>query len=216
MAQAEQQQTTSTPPATGYVTARVMMWRTFPAYDQPGGNIVARVRPHTDAGSTRVFGVIEQRGDWLAVTLIERPGRVTWVKNVDGRFGLDRTTYSVHVDLSARRLQLWSGQRVVMSVRVGVGAVLTPTPTGRSSVIDKLTPSFVGSRTYGGGVLSISTVQPHPPAWWPKGLRPAMAIHGTPDGSGRGASAGCVRVDDRNLRRLMLRVPLGAPVFIER
>ena len=49
---------------------------------------------------------------------------------------------------------------------------------------------------------------------WPGGDR--LAIHGTPNPEtvGTEASLGCMRAYDADIRALMRRVPLGAPVFI--
>jgi lipoprotein-anchoring transpeptidase ErfK/SrfK len=126
---------------------------------------------------------------------------------------LKRVRYSLHADLSARRLELRRGGRRIASFPVAVGRPGSSTPTGRFAVTDKLSGSRFGPY-YGCCVLALSGHQPHLPAGWSGGSR--LAIHGTdaPGSIGQPSSAGCLRAADTDLRMLMRRVPLGTPVFI--
>jgi hypothetical protein len=73
-----------------------------------------------------------------------------------------------------------------------------------------ITDKVTGDAVYGCCILALSGHQPHPPPGWNGGTR--LAIHG---GSVAGAvSAGCVHVDERDLRYLMETVPVGTPVTI--
>jgi lipoprotein-anchoring transpeptidase ErfK/SrfK len=96
---------------------------------------------------------------------------------------------------------------------VGVGRPTSPTPTGRFALTDKLSGSRYGSY-YGCCILALSAHQPNLPPGWTGGDR--IAIHGTnaPWTIGTASSAGCPHARDADLRVLMRRVPLGAPVFI--
>lgn len=78
---------------------------------------------------------------------------------------------------------------------------------------DKLSGSRYGS-FYGCCILALSAHQAHLPPGWAGGDR--IAIHGTnvPSTIGTASSAGCPHARDADLRVLMRRVPLGAPVFI--
>jgi lipoprotein-anchoring transpeptidase ErfK/SrfK len=120
---------------------------------------------------------------------------------------------SVSIDLSARRLVVRRGDRVVRKVTVAVGRPSTPTPKGRFAVTDKL-PGARYSSSYGCCILALSAHQPNLPLGWQGGDR--IAVHGTNDPSsiGTAASAGCPRAGARDMRYLMRRVPLGAPVFV--
>jgi lipoprotein-anchoring transpeptidase ErfK/SrfK len=119
----------------------------------------------------------------------------------------------IEIDLSARRLALFAGGRVVRSAPVSIGAPGSPTPTGRFAVTDKL-PGSRFSTIYGCCILALSGSQPNLPTGWQGGDR--LAIHGAPPGSpiGSPVSAGCLHAAEHDLRRLMRRVPLGAPVVI--
>jgi lipoprotein-anchoring transpeptidase ErfK/SrfK len=120
---------------------------------------------------------------------------------------------SLVLDLSSRRLILKEGDRVVRRMTVGVGRPNSPTPRGRFAVTDKLSGSRYGS-FYGCCILALSAHQAHLPPGWTGGDR--IAIHGTnvPSTIGTASSAGCPHARDADLRVLMRRVPLGAPVFI--
>jgi hypothetical protein len=178
----------------------------------PGGHAVGEIGPRTEFGGRRVVSVLGRRGAWLRVVVPERPNaRPGWIPAGPAR--LDATDISLQVDRSARALTVRDGDRVVERVRIGVGAPPHPTPTGRFAVTDKLLMGGEGT-TYGCCAIALSAHQPHVPAAW-DGLD-RIAIHGTqsPETIGTAASLGCLHARDRDLRRLMRAVPLGAPVFI--
>jgi lipoprotein-anchoring transpeptidase ErfK/SrfK len=182
--------------------------------DRPGGRVTAVVGARTEFGSPRVLAVAARRGGWLGVVTSERPnGSLAWVER--NRRGLRprRTAYSLHADLSTRRLELRLAGRRLRRMNVAVGAAASPTPTGRFAVTDKLAGSRYGPY-YGCCILAISGRQPRPPAGWTGGDR--LAIHGTnlPSTIGAAVSAGCLRAAAADLELLMRRVPLGTPVFI--
>jgi lipoprotein-anchoring transpeptidase ErfK/SrfK len=198
-----------TPPP-GYDIAHVE--KPTPLYASRGGAVVTRLSSVTEFGSPQTLGVVRQRGRWLAVVSTARPnGRVGWVRSPSVR--LTRTQVSLVLDLSSRRLVLKEGGRVVRRMTVGVGRPTSPTPTGRFAVTDKLSGSRYGS-FYGCCIVALSAHQPNLPPGWTGGDR--IAIHGTnaPSTIGAASSAGCPHARDADLRVLMRRVPLGAPVFI--
>jgi hypothetical protein len=182
--------------------------------DRPGGRVVAVMGPHTEFGSPRVLGVAARRRGWLGVVTSARPnGALAWVKRRRVGLSLRRTAFSLHADLSRRRLELRRGRRRLRRMNVAVGRPASPTPTGRFAVTDKL-PGSRFDPYYGCCILAISGRQPRLPAGWTGGNR--LAIHGTnlPGTIGTAASAGCLRAADPDLELLMRRVPLGAPVFV--
>jgi lipoprotein-anchoring transpeptidase ErfK/SrfK len=197
-------------PPPGYDIAHVE--KPTPLYAGPGGALVTRLSPTTEFGSPQTLGVVRQRGQWLAVASTARPNsRLGWVRSPAVR--LTRTKVSLVLDLSSRRLVLKEGDRVVRRMTVGVGRPSSPTPTGRFAVTDKLSGSRYGP-FYGCCILALSAHQPNLPPGWTGGDR--IAFHGTnaPSTIGAASSAGCPHVRDADLRVLMRRVPLGAPVFI--
>jgi lipoprotein-anchoring transpeptidase ErfK/SrfK len=178
----------------------------------PGGRPLARLGVTTEFGSPRVLGVVGRRRGWLRVLAAELPnGRRGWIpaRAVEER----RTDLAVHVDRSARELTLRRGSRVLRRVRVAVGRPGTPTPTGRFAVTDELRTSSPDS-PYGCCAIALTGHQTKLLPGWPGGDR--LAIHGTPlpETIGRAVSLGCLRAAARDLRALMRRLPLGAPVFV--
>jgi lipoprotein-anchoring transpeptidase ErfK/SrfK len=163
---------------------------------KPGGPVLARVPSTTQFGSPTTFAVAATRGDWVGMTSTNLPnGKLGWVKR---RRRDDLRTTSTHLslraDLSARRLELRDGRKVIRRMSVGIGRPGSPTPTGR--------------------ILALSGHQGNTPAGWQGGDR--LAIHGTnnPGTIGVPSSAGCLHADAEDLRAMMRRVPLGTPVFI--
>jgi lipoprotein-anchoring transpeptidase ErfK/SrfK len=183
-----------------------------PLYASPGGRIVARLGSRTEFGSPQTLGVLRHRGKWLAVVSTLRPnGRTSWVRARAVR--LTTTRVSLRLDLSRRRLVLKRGDSVLHAMTVAVGRPQSPTPTGRFAVTDKLSGYSYGPY-YGCCIVALSAHQPNLPPGWTGGDR--IAVHGT-DATwsiGEASSAGCPRASDADLRVLMRRVPLGAPVFI--
>jgi hypothetical protein len=178
----------------------------------PAGRVVTTIGRRTGFGGRRVMSVLRRRGDWLQVTVPERPNaRPGWIPAAAARLG--GTDISLRIDRSARTLTVRDGNRVVDRLTVGVGAAAHPTPTGRFAVTDKLRMGGPGT-TYGCCALALSGHQPDVPATWDGTDR--LAVHGTdaPATIGQAASLGCLHATDRALRRLMREVPIGAPVFV--
>jgi lipoprotein-anchoring transpeptidase ErfK/SrfK len=202
----------ATPPPAEVV--RVRHGHTLTLRARPNGAGAVEVTHATDFGSPRALGVVRRRGRWLGVTTPSLPnGRLGWVDRRDPGLALARTRWSIHADVSRRRIVLRREGRVVRRLAVAVGRPESPTPTGHFAVTDKLSGGRFGPY-YGCCVLAISATQPNTPPGWTGGNR--MAIHGTSDpGSiGAAASAGCLRAADGDLRVLIDRVPLGTPVVI--
>ncbi|WP_135556761.1 L,D-transpeptidase [Paenibacillus cymbidii] len=108
-------------------------------------------------------------------------------------------TYRIIVDLSDRRLHLLSGNRVVNTYPVGIGTMLTQTPAGDYTIVNK---------------------QPHPGgpfgAFWMGLSKPHYGIHGTNDPSsiGKFVSHGCIRMYNSDVVSLSKLVPIGTEVTI--
>ena len=188
--------------------------RAVPLRQSPNGRVVTRVGTRTEFGSTRVMSIAARRGRWLGVVSTELPnGKLAWVHEKNDGLRIRRGTYSLHADLSSRRLELRRGGRVVSGISVAIGRPGSETPTGRFAVTDKLRGGSYGPY-YGCCILALNAHQPKLPAGWTGGDR--IAIHGTdsPGTIGAPASAGCLRAADSDLEVLMRRVPLGTPVFI--
>jgi lipoprotein-anchoring transpeptidase ErfK/SrfK len=159
-------------------------------------------------------GDTDDEGDiWLRIQLPIWPnGQEGWVSASD--VGLTESTERVVVDLSQRRLVRWQAGAVVDRIRVAVGSVATPTPSGRYFVWAKVATGRPAG-PYGSFILGLSGFSEDIQPWveWPG--EPRLAIHGTDDPGdiGRAVSKGCVRVPNALLRGLR-GVPMGTPVVI--
>jgi hypothetical protein len=185
-----------------------------PLRERPNGRMVARAGASTEFGGRRVMSIAARRGPWLGVVATELPnGRLAWVHRRNAGLDFRRTAYSLHADLSSRRLELRRRGRPIRRIAVAIGRPGSETPTGRFAVTDKLSGSRFGPY-YGCCILALTGKQPKLPPGWQGGNR--LAIHGTdsPGTIGAAASAGCLRAGDADLQALMRRVPLGAPVFV--
>jgi lipoprotein-anchoring transpeptidase ErfK/SrfK len=200
--------------APSFAVVRPARGRALVVRSRPGGDVVARLGGRTEFGSPQTVGVVRTRGRWLGVVTTHLPnGRLGWIDPQESPIRVSRTQLSLVLDLSARRLVLKRGNRVVRRMTVGVGRPGSATPTGRFAVTDKLSGPAYGPY-YGCCIVALSAHQPNLPAGWQGGDR--IAIHGTndPGSIGVASSAGCPHASDPDLRVLMRRVPLGAPVFV--
>ena len=93
----------------------------------------------TEFGSARVMSVAGRRGAWLGV--VTRSCRTgSWPGSTGTTRACDSVegAYSLHADLSGRRLELRRGGRVIRRISVAIGRPGSETPTGRFAVTDKL------------------------------------------------------------------------------
>ena len=95
---------------------------------------------------------------------------------------------------------------------VAVGRPGHATPLGRYGVTDKLL--MPAGTPYGCCAVALTGHQTSLPSGWGGGDR--LAVHGTtaPETIGTAASLGCLRAAEADMRWLLRRLPLGAPVFI--
>ena len=107
--------------------------------------------------------------------------------------------HSITVDLSSKRLTLYKNGSTIKSYPVGIGKILTPTPTGTYSIINK--------HPNPGGVFGVM---------WMGLSKPSYGIHGTNDPSSIGhlVSHGCIRMHNRDVLTLSKVVPVGTQVII--
>ncbi len=191
--------------------ARLRAGARLPMYAEPGGAKVEPLGPTTEFGSPVALSVVKQRGRWLGVASQDAaPGRLGWIERDPAKLEMAWTRYSLHANLSAYRLELRYGDKLLGSYPVTVGAPGTETPAGRYGVTDAV--RFDESPSYGCCALALSGRQTQLEPGWVGGDR--LAIHGTYGALGRAESHGCIRADDRTMRALFKRVPLGTPVFV--
>lgn len=186
--------------------------RSVRLYDRPGGRVLTRIKANTEFGSQSVLGVLHRRGPWLKVVVSQLPNaHPGWIR-ARGT-SLQGTDTEIRVDRSKHVAALREDGKTVLRFPVAVGRPGNETPLGRYAVTDKLRPTDSTS-PYGCCALALTGHQTRLEPGWPGGDR--LAIHGTPAtwSIGQAVSLGCMRAPKRALRKLMRRVPLGAPVFV--
>ncbi|EGW37592.1 L,D-transpeptidase [Desulfosporosinus sp. OT] len=107
--------------------------------------------------------------------------------------------YSIIVSKSNRQLYLLQDGNVIKTYPVGIGKMLTATPTGTFKIINKA-PNPGGPF----GVMWMGLSKPH------------YGIHGTndPQSIGKQVSKGCVRMFNSDVIELSKIVPIGVRVTI--
>ena len=183
----------------------------------PGGPMITRVSRQTGYGIRRVYAVAALRPGWVGVRALQRPnGKLGWLPADVVR--LEPIRMTLVADLSERELSVRIDGEVRRRFGIGIGRPGSTTPLGRYGVTDRLRAGRSGAAraAYGCCVLPLTGHQPNPPPGWKGGTR--LAIHGTPrPGSvGRAVSSGCLRMDNRDARRLMASVPLGTTLTVRR
>lgn len=107
--------------------------------------------------------------------------------------------YRIIVDLSDRRLYVLDGDIVIRAFPVGIGKIVSQTPVGEYTIINK-------QENPGGpfGVLWMGLSKPH------------YGIHGTNDPSsiGHEVSQGCIRMYNEDVLQLSAMAPVGTRVTI--
>jgi lipoprotein-anchoring transpeptidase ErfK/SrfK len=193
----------------------VALERSMAARSRPGGGPVVGTIPAASPfyGEPTVAWVLElsRDGRFGRVPVAYAGADVTgWIR-LRG-LGVSTTPLSVLADLSRHRLWVLRGDRVVLSAPATTGAEVSPTPTGRYVVSDRV--AFPGGGSFGTYAFGLSGIQPNLPPGWTGGNQ--LAIHGTNDPSsiGRSASAGCLRVAERTLDRLRRLLRVGTPVLV--
>ncbi|MCM3719403.1 L,D-transpeptidase [Fictibacillus phosphorivorans] len=107
--------------------------------------------------------------------------------------------YVIYVSTTRKRLALAQDGKVIKRYPIGVGKMLTPTPTGTYTIINKA-PNPGGPF----GVMWMGLSRPH------------YGIHGTnnPSSIGKYVSKGCIRMHNNHVMELSKLVPIGTKVVI--
>ncbi|WP_168123149.1 L,D-transpeptidase [Paenibacillus sp. HB172176] len=107
--------------------------------------------------------------------------------------------YRIIIDLSDRMLYLLDDNTVIHSYPVGIGRMVTQTPIGEFTIVNK--------QAWPGGPFG---------AFWMGLSKPHYGIHGTNDPSSIGhlVSHGCIRMYNEDVLALSRLVPVGTRVTI--
>jgi lipoprotein-anchoring transpeptidase ErfK/SrfK len=153
-------------------------------------------------------------GTWLRVRLPGRPnGHAGWISAK--RTKRTSTEWRILVDLSARQVTVYRGDRVRRQFRAVVGSPSTPTPRGRFFVEEALAlPSYAS-----GGPFALATSARSRVLREFEGGPGQVALHGTANLSGAPGSAvshGCIRLRTRAITWMARRIGAGVPLTIVR
>ena len=150
---------------------------------------------------------------WLHVRLPGRPnGHAGWIRGYRTRG--TSTGWGLLLDLSARRVAVYSYGRVIRRFQAVVGKPSTPTPTGRFFIEEALD---ISSQV--GGPFALATSARSNVLQEFEGGPGQIAIHGTNGLSGAlgtAASHGCIRLGTDSITWLATRVGRGVPLTIVR
>ena len=180
--------------------------------DAPGGRALHAIGKRSEFDSPQTLWVVSPRGRWLGVISAQLGnGRIGWIPRRAA--SLHRVDWTLRVSLSARRLLVFNGGRIVQRDRVAVGGPDAPTPTGRFAVTDLLATGNPAG-PYGCCIVALSALAPHAIQGWGGGNR--IAIHATTDTAsiGQPVSHGCLRLTTAEGFWLMSHIPLGTPTLI--
>jgi lipoprotein-anchoring transpeptidase ErfK/SrfK len=187
------------------------------ALSAPGrGRRVGRLRTRTPEGTDNLVLLRRRARDargrvWVEARLPVLPnGTVGWVpRDALGGYRLVRT----HLVVNLRRFSatLERDGRPVFRAPVGVGLPRWPTPRGRFYIRNKLVryrSTFYGPLAFGTSARSAALTD------WPDGG--FVGVHGTgrPELVPGRISHGCIRMRNRDIRRLGRLMPVGTPVTI--
>ncbi len=124
---------------------------------------------------------------------------------------------TVHTHLYVDRAKLTATLKrdgvTVFTTSVGIGRPQSPTPAGEFYVLDKLTGSTLGNRSYGPlgfGTSAVSTVRTD----WPGGGLIGLIGTNKPRSLPGRVSHGSIRMPNEKIRALAKLMPFGTPVTI--
>ena len=185
-------------------------------YDREGGTTPTQtIAEPDDPPRPLVFLVQEEKPPlWLKVLLPVRPnGSTGWIKATDVK--LTEHDYRITIRLAAHQITVTKGNQAIVVAPIGVGKENTPTPGGLYYTKELLRPpkpdTVYGPYAYGLSGFS-NTLTSF------AGGDGVLGIHGTndPTGLGKDVSAGCIRLPNEAILKLVeqVKLPLGVPVEI--
>jgi lipoprotein-anchoring transpeptidase ErfK/SrfK len=122
------------------------------------------------------------------------------------------STRRVVVSIPDRKLALMEENRVVKIYDVAVGAPASPSPSGEFQITERLeNPTYYSP----GVVIEPGAGNPLGTRWMSLNIK-GFGIHGTnsPDSIGHNASHGCIRLRNRDVEELFVRLKVGDRVSV--
>jgi len=188
-------------------------------YTRPSGRSpkAGRLRLLTEDNFPELYIVLSRWVDptngntWLRIRIPKRPnGRTGWVPaNALGSLTVNRKM--IDVDKRRLRLTVFDRGKVVMTARIGVGKKGTITPSGHFYIREKFHVN--GVPLYGPRAIGTSAYAPTLSDWPGGGV---VGLHGTNQPGlipGR-PSHGCIRLRNRDIRRLYRLAARGTPIRV--
>jgi hypothetical protein len=185
------------------------------AEPDPAAPVVARVSRRTPERTPEALPLLERRnvdGElWVRVRLPVLPNGTTgWVRR-ERLSGYEVVRTHLIVDRRRLTARLERRGRTVLRARIGIGERRWPTPKGSYMVRNRITgfdDPVYGALAFGTTAKSATLTD------WPGGG--FIGIHGTnqPEILPGRVSHGCIRMRNRDIRRLDRRMPVGTPVTI--
>jgi lipoprotein-anchoring transpeptidase ErfK/SrfK len=160
----------------------------------------------------QVFLVKQQVDDWYEVYLPVRPNGTTgWVRARD--VTISQTPYRILVNLFIHQITVYNGESILLQEPVAVGTSATPTPIG-TYYLRVLLEAPDPNTVYGPYAYPLSGHSDVLTSF--NGGDGELGIHGNNDESvlGQSVTAGCVRMSNAGITRLVPMLPLGTPVEI--
>lgn len=181
-------------------------------FAEPDGEITHTMQNPTPTNGPLVFLTTTNQAEWHEVLLPVRPnGSLGWVRDSD--VSLAAHNYRIKAELSDFRLRVFEFGETIFDTVAGVASNNSPTPGGRYYLTELLAPTepdtVYGSFAYGlsGFSETFETFNGGPGQ---------LGIHGTnsPESLGSAVSAGCIRLHNDDVARLVTFLPLGVPVEV--
>jgi lipoprotein-anchoring transpeptidase ErfK/SrfK len=199
-------------PAAGELTVDSVPVRRHPTPTAPVIKVMHYFRP--DYRVQEIYAVASRDGSdgapWYRISVPMRPnGTYGWIPA--STVELAPTVGQIVVNVQARTIDVYRGERHALHASVAVGAPGMPTPLGHYYVAARFVPyhdPFLG-------VFAVETSAFSSLTEWPGGG--VVGIHGTDEPwlIGRAVSHGCVRVSNQTAAALRRLAPLGTPIWIK-
>jgi len=181
-------------------------------FDQPNGQLINQMDNPTPTGGRLVFLTTQNESDWHEVLLPIRPnGSAGWVRNTDVDLAVHN--FRIQIDLQDFRCRVFERGVPIFDTVAGVASNNTPTPGGLYYLTELIAPeepdTVYGSFAYGlSGFSEVFETFNGGPG--------QLGIHGTndPETLGTAVSAGCIRLHNDDVARLVTYLPLGVPVDV--
>lgn len=181
-------------------------------FDSIDGQITHRMANPTPTQGPLVFLTTQNQTDWHEVLLPVRPnGSTGWVRASD--VTLATHNFRIKVDLADFRMRVLQRDVTIFDSVAGVASNNTPTPGGLYYLTELIAP-IVPDTVYGSFAYGLSGFSETFETF--NGGPGQLGIHGTndPETLGTAVSAGCIRLHNDDIARLVTFLPLGVPVDV--